>query len=229
MTTKIRFVVATRENQADFLAHTATGRSLMVYRCFPFVEIDLTSENGDGLPLVYNRAIERAASDPALLVFVHDDVHLCDFFWIERLFGALQNFDLVGVAGNRRRLPRQPGWAFVDAALTWDDAANLSGIVGHGKGFPPDEVTAFGPAGQSVKLLDGVLLAAHSATLQASGLRFDERFDFHFYDLDLCREAESRGLRLGTCALSLVHESGGGFGTPAWAEGYRKYLEKWGE
>jgi len=43
-------------------------------------------------------------------------------------------------------------------------------------------------------------------------LGFDERFGFHFYDLDLCRQAEQRGIRTGTWPISVVHESGGNFG-----------------
>jgi hypothetical protein len=78
-----------------------------------------------------------------------------------------------------------------------------------------------------VKLLDGVLLAAHSETLISKNLRFDERFDFHFYDLDFCRQAEAKHLRLGTWPLSLIHESAGQFGSPAWREAYAKYLDKW--
>jgi hypothetical protein len=42
------------------------------------------------------------------------------------------------------------------------------------------------------------MLAARSNTLAEKGLRFDPLFDFHFYDLDFCRQAELRKLRMGT-------------------------------
>ena len=51
------------------------------------------------------------------------------------------------------------------------------------------------------KLLDGVFLAAHSAVLLQQRLLFDEIFDFHFYDLDLCRQAERQGVRMGTAPI----------------------------
>lgn len=226
MLPKIRFVVATREKKEDFHHRTATGRTLAAYR-FPFIELELATENRDGLPAVYNRAIERAAEDPAILVFIHDDVHICGYYWIDEVLNALAQFQVAGIAGNKRRLPQQPAWAFTDTNFTWDAPDNLSGIVGHGKGFPPDEIVIFGGPCQEVKLLDGLMLVCHSKTLIESGIRFDERFAFHFYDMDFCRQTEAVGLKMGTCALSVVHESAGHFGSPAWHDAYRKYLDKW--
>jgi GT2 family glycosyltransferase len=223
---RIRFVVATREDRDAFFARTATGRSLALYR-FPFVELNLCERNTEGLPRFYNRAIETAAKNPAILVFIHDDVHLCDFYWANRISNALRHFQIVGVAGNKRRVARQPSWAFSDECFTWDAPENLSGVVAHGTGFPPHNLSAFGPPAQQVKLLDGVLLISESRTLIEHNLRFDERFSFHFYDLDFCRQAESKNLKMGTWPLSIVHESGGRFGSDAWKLAYQSYLEKW--
>jgi GT2 family glycosyltransferase len=71
-------------------------------------------------------------------------------------------------------------------------------------------------------------MAAHSDTLLSRGLWFDERFDFHFYDLDFCREAERLGVRVGTWPLPVIHESGGGFGSPSWRRACEVYFDKWG-
>jgi GT2 family glycosyltransferase len=222
-----RFVVATRASKQEF-SETPLGRSLALYR-FPFVEILVFEKNTSGLPKVYNQAIEHARHRPAVLIFMHDDIHLVDHHWHDQLCQALQRFQIVGLAGNKRRLPKQPGWAFVSPNLKWDTPENLSGVVGHGKRFPPDVVSYFGPSAQEVKLLDGLMLVAHSNTLITHNLRFDERFDFHFYDLDFCREAETRGLNMGTWPISVIHESGGHFGSPAWKAGYEAYLRKWQE
>ena len=228
MTPKIRVVVASRASREAFGAATALGRSLAVC-AYPQVELRLAASNSDGLPAVYNRAIDEAAADPAILMFIHDDVSLCDFFWPERVIDATRNYDIAGVAGNTRRVAGQPAWFAVDAALTRDEPRHLSGIVGHGDGYPPANLSAYGPPGRLVKLLDGVLLACDSARLVEHGLRFDERFDFHFYDMDFCRQAEAAGLRMGTCALSVVHQSmGGGFGGAAWQRNRDRYFAKWG-
>jgi GT2 family glycosyltransferase len=224
---KIRFVVATREDKSSFFTQTATGRSLAAYK-FPFVQLILAPNNKQGLPVIYNRAIELARADPSIMVFAHDDLHLCDFFWANKMAAALKRFDIVGLAGNKRRVPNQPSWAFVNANLQWDERAHLSGVVGHGAGFPPKKICTYGPSGQEVKLLDGLMLVAHSETLIRHRLQFDEQFPFHFYDMDLCRQAEAQGVKMGTWPISVVHESAGNFRSESWQQGYAQYLKKWG-
>lgn len=219
--------MATRETKDGFFLNTATGRSLAL-RAIPSLDIVLQTENREGLPAIYNRAIAASRADPAVLIFMHDDIHLCDFYWADQAVMALAHFQIAGLAGNRRRVSNQPSWAFIDDKFTWDARENLSGIVGHGKGFPPKGLGVFGAPGQEVKLLDGLMLMAHSDTLIAHDLRFDERFDFNFYDLDFCRQAEAKKLKMGTWPLSVVHESGGNYLSESWRAAYRRYLEKWG-
>lgn len=223
-----RLAIATRVKQEDFLTHTAIGRSLARYP-LPNINLILSFENTKGLHDTYNRAIEFSRDKPAVLLFIHDDIHLCDVFWQQRMLQALQSYDLVGLAGNKRRLPGQPSWAFVNTQFQWDAQENLSGSVAHGPGWPPNNVSIYGPPCQEAKLLDGLLLAAHSQTLIDHDIRFDERFNFHFYDLDICRQFEAKGLKIGTWDISVVHESkGGAFGSPEWNGSLQKYLEKWG-
>ncbi|MBN3854496.1 tetratricopeptide repeat protein [Paraburkholderia sp. Ac-20340] len=224
----IRLVCGTRSSRERFSSDTALGRSLKLYAQLPGIELQLFDSNTRGLPSIYNAAIEDAKQNPAILVFVHDDIWLQDLFWNERIRESLARFDVVGLAGNLRRVARQPSWAFTPE-LKWDERRYLSGTVGHGKGFPCDIASNFGPSGQECKLLDGLMLIADSDTLSRSDLRFDEQFKFHFYDLDFCRGAELKGLRMGTWPISVVHESGGAFGTPSWREGYAQYLSKYGE
>jgi hypothetical protein len=225
---KVKLIVATRISEQDFYTKTATGRSLAFHKP-PFLEVHLFPNNIEGLPTVYNRTIRESGGDPATLVFAHDDLHILDFYWAHRIAEGLNNFDVIGLAGNRRRVPGQPSWAFVDTNFTWDAPENLSGVVGHGRGFPPSNLSIFGPPRQQVALLDGLLLASESETLLKNNLMFDERFKFHFYDLDFCRQAELKNITCGTCDLSLVHESAGSFGSDAWTASYKQYLEKWGD
>ena len=225
----IRLVCATRVAQENFLRDTALGRSLAVHRLPSPPELLLFDKNSKGLPTLYNAAIEQAASSPAILVFVHDDVSINDHFWMDRVREALDRFDVVGLAGNTRRSPLQPGWAFATPDFKWDSPEFLSGSVGHGKGFPCDEVSHFGRPGVECKLLDGLMLIADSARLIESGLRFDEQFAFHFYDMDFCRQAELKGVTMGTWPISVVHESAGAFNTPPWRAAYEQYLRKYGE
>lgn len=225
---KFRFVIATRKSEKNFWGDTATGKFLSLYR-LPFIEVILFPENSEGLSKIYNKVIEESKSDPAVLIFAHDDLHILDFHWMNAIFNGLNRFGIIGVAGNKRRVPFQPSWVFIDTNFTWDDSENLSGVVGHGNSFPPSNISNFGPPFQEVKLLDGLILAAFSETLSKNNMRFDERFKFHFYDLDFCRQAEILGISMGTIPLSLIHESGGNFGSHDWKQAYQQYLEKWGQ
>lgn len=192
--------------------------------------VHLFPDNTKGLPEIYNSVIEKCRGDePSIVIFAHDDIYILDFCWMQAIFNGLNIYGMVGVVGNKRRAPLQPSWAFIDTQLNWDDRSNLSGIIGHGSGFPPENFSFFGPPFQEVKLLDGVLLAAFSETLLAKNLRFDEKFKFHFYDMDFCRQAELQGISMGTIPLSLVHESGGNFASTTWQANYKDYLQKWGE
>jgi tetratricopeptide (TPR) repeat protein len=226
-----RFVCATRLAAEEFLAKSPLGRSLSLYRAFPKgqrIELRLFKENTEGLSSVYNIAIEESREDPAILVFIHDDVHLSDYYWADHLLQGLSKFDIVGIAGNRRRAPRQASWMYLDDKFRRDDDENLSGVLGHGEGFPNlKQLSIYGEPCQECKLLDGVLLAARSSTLIERDLQFDPRFKFDFYDLDFCRQAEQRGLRMGTWALSVIHASAGKLGSKAWRASYRDYLEKY--
>jgi tetratricopeptide (TPR) repeat protein len=230
---KIRLVSATRLSSEEFFAKAPLGRSLPCYRFFPrhqVIELRLFANNQTGLSTLYNTAIGEARSDPAILVFIHDDVFLNDFYWAQQLHAALEHFDLVGLAGNRRRVPRQASWMYLDGQWTRDNPDNLSGVLGHGDAFPNlKQLSAYGEPRQEVKLLDGVMMAIRSRTMIDRDLRFDPRFTFDFYDLDLCRQAEIRGLRMGTWAISMVHASAGAFGGENWQAAYQDYLAKYGE
>jgi len=153
-------------------------------------------------------------------------LHFLDLFWPERFYQGLSEYDLVGVVGNRMRHSMQPSWAFLDVQGTWDKKENLSGSIAHGEHFPPETFAEFGPTGP-VKILDGLCLATSTSVLKQFGLRFDERFNFHFYDLDFCRRAEELKLQAGTISLSLVHESKGRFNNQSWLDAYKSYIAKW--
>jgi GT2 family glycosyltransferase len=222
----IEIVSATRLSQQEFLAQSALGLSLRRLAHDKRIRAAVAFSNSRGLPEIYNARI-AAASGPETVIFMHDDVWIDDYHLADRVLEGLAAYDVIGVAGNRRRVPRQPAWAFVDEKRTWDQRANLSGRVAHGK-RPFGKVADYGDlASAECELLDGVFLAARRATLTQKGVTFDARFDFNFYDMDFCRSARQAGLRLGTWPVCLTHQSGGNFAAAAWSESYRLYLEKW--
>ena len=49
-----------------------------------------------------------------VMAFIHDDVWIDDHFFFEHVMAGVTAYDVIGVAGNRRRLPGQPSWAFAN-------------------------------------------------------------------------------------------------------------------
>jgi hypothetical protein len=157
---KLEIVSATRKDET-FWAQSALGLSSRRLAFDRAARVhDLGQQQQRACRHVQFEITARDGAD--VLVFAHDDVWLDDCFIVEHVAEGLNAFDLIGVVGNRRRTPKQPGWAFLERAPNgewrWDDAANLSGAIAHGAmSFGP--VVNYGPGGRC-ELLDGVLLAA---------------------------------------------------------------------
>ena len=231
----VLLVSATRHSQPDFERSAWLAASLRRTASAWPLRLRLFANNTQALALCYNQAIDEC-SDDDVLVFVHDDVYLDDWMLGQHLMTALEQFDVVGVAGNTRCQPRQLAWNWQPPVRRADgveeilerDTLHLSGLVAHGAPGQ-SQVHVYGPVPQQVALLDGVLLAARAGRLRAAGVRFDPRFDFHFYDLDFCRSASAAGLKLCTWPLAITHAStGGGIRSASWQAGAQRYLQKWG-
>jgi GT2 family glycosyltransferase len=222
----IDIVSATRLSESNFWGRSALGISLRRLAHETRLVARVSFENQRGLPEIYNESIS-AGGGADMLVFVHDDVWIDDYFLADRVIEGLRTYDVIGVTGNRRKVENQPAWSFVDTRFTWDDRVNLSGAIAFGK-HPFGPVSYFGEVPADCETLDGCFLAARKAALKEHGVFFDPCFDFHLYDMDFCRSARQRGLHLGTWPICLTHQSGGAFGTPQWNQSFRAYIEKWG-
>jgi len=219
----IEVISATRQDPSGFRT-TPLGISLDRLSFDSRLSPQITFANVRELPEVYNARIE-AKSDSDILLFIHDDVWIDDYFIADRVIDGLVDNQVIGVAGSRRIAEIDIGWCFKNEKGEWDKPY-LSGAVAHG-GTPFGRITYFGPSLALCELLDGVLLAARRSVLIKAGVKFDTRFNFHFYDLDFCRSARRAGLRLRTWRIAITHNSGGAFGTPAWREALKVYQRKW--
>lgn len=221
----IEVVAATRQDEAGF-RETALGHSLRRLgdrRILARIAFSNHRPLGD----VYNEALDRAGSDD-IVVFIHDDVWIDDYYFTERIASGLSQFDVIGVTGNTHRKPGQLAWSFVSHPQVSEDARYMSGRIAQAD-HPCGQVLYFGPSPAQCELLDGVLLASRRSTLAARGVRFDPAFAFHFYDMDFCRAATQAGLRLGTWPVCITHQSRGSFDSPEWRAAGERYLQKWGE
>lgn len=223
----ICFVAATRLREEDFWQKSLLGKRLKDLRNQPRIKIRIAFENRRGLPSVYNEAI-AAADSSDVLVFIHDDAWLINNDSLNEIFRGLRKFDVLGIAGNTRRIAGQSTWYLRQlpqggVAL---DVPFLSGAVYYGQIFKT-ELNQFGPWPAACELLDGVLLAARASKLRRTGLRFDERYDFHFYDLDFSRAARTLRMKIGTWPIHLLHGSKGNPGDERWKKNLQLYMEKW--
>lgn len=228
----IEIVSATRLIEAEFWERSALGRSLRRLAYDSRISSSIAYSNSTGLPLVYNSRI-LAGPDKEIIVFIHDDVWIDDYFLAERLIDGLKEYDIIGLAGARRRIRNQAVWFStqtegLDTNVVLDNAINLSGAVAHGSHTSGGAITQFGENRARCELMDGLFLAARTLTLRSRSVYFDPRFDFHFYDLDFCRTATRQGLRIGTWPIAVTHESTGNINNQ-WFGGYKAYLEKWGD
>jgi hypothetical protein len=221
----VEIVSATRLSEAEFWEKSALGTSLRGLGLGSKLEANIVFDNQRGLSELYNQSIYREGMD-RILVFVHDDVWIDDLFFADRINHGLLHFDVIGVAGNSRRLPYQAGWGFMDEQLTPSESSDLRGAIAHGK-EPFGEIASFGESPAECELLDGVILAARKSLLLEAQVVFDPVFKFHFYDIDFCRTARDKKLRIGTWPIHLTHQSEGAFKSAGWKEMYARYLEKW--
>ncbi|MDZ4771707.1 MAG: hypothetical protein SGI72_01095 [Planctomycetota bacterium] len=224
----------TRSSRAEFVESSLLGRSLRNFSDGRLPRVALHADNAPphavlGLSEIYNRVLDAAARD-SFVVFVHDDVYVNDWFLLERLTEAFEHFDVVGVAGNSAPDFAEPAWCMrFDASLAQNglqNRASFSGSVRHGDPHAPG-VHHYGPAPRACELLDGLFLAVNVRRLREHRVRFDTRFRFHAYDLDLCRTARAADLRVGTWPIALTHASRGSYDSAAWREAAAEYLRKW--
>lgn len=236
-----RIVASTQKSERAFWEASLLGRSLQLFpdALRPELKIRFDNRGEEGLPAIYNRAIEGCPPETYLL-FVHDDVFLHDLFLQHRIAEALSRADVVGLAGSRGSDLNQPSWGLAfDENLRptgWQPPRNivLSGAVSHvaqsqspHDPTPEPQLSLYGNFPAECDLLDGLFLACNTALLQERNVCFDEQFHFHLYDLDFCRSARTKQLRLSTAAILASHGSGGNFDSDEFRAAARAYLNKW--
>lgn len=250
---RFRVVVASRiETVEEVVLSSPVGISL---NRFPPANMELVvyKNNTSGLSEVYNREIEYAKSynSDAILIFVHDDLFILDYYWYRSIYIGLEYFDMIGLAGCARRLPFQSTWRSMCDAY---ESGSLLHSVDEKKSLLGESVSEvlpnsdtkdmdmhayhalerkaqsyYGHAPQHAKLLDGVLLATYSNTLIRNNITFDEIFRFHYYDMDICRQFEAKNLTLGTWPLAAIHHSKGTLLNQEFNESRSNYINKWKE
>tara|TARA_A100001011_G_C14295915_1_gene838415 strand:+ start:2162 stop:2842 length:681 start_codon:yes stop_codon:yes gene_type:complete len=171
------------------------------------VKLEIIYENKESLPVVYNKYItEKNNKKHDIVLFVHDDVYIDDLKLKGKLYGAIKQFDIVGLAGTL--YPR------IQAPVLWHkmaDRKHWRGIVNH----PYDndvnviQSTNFGPTPSRVAIMDGLFMAVSLKKALQSGWKFNENFSYHHYDISSCLDANVKMLKLGVVPVNVIHQSPG--------------------
>jgi len=169
---------------------------------------------------VYEQAAEEATSE--ILCFSHHDCIIRQPNWDQVVIKALEEFDVIGVAGTEYYEFTWPNW--------WNDFKNpefLVGSVFHTDGKKEWEsryriVTK--PA--EVCMIDGLLFFCNRKIFE-NKLFDHETFDgFHIYDQDFSMECHKAGIKMGVISMNVLHLSVGDM-PPVWHYYKKKFKKKW--
>lgn len=211
------------DSEPNFLKDSKLGPNLMAHIASENIDdYSVISDNTTGLCKVYNHFFKEEWKD-WIVVFVHDDVEINEVCLKSKLNAAMETYDVVGVAGSQKHSLQKP--------VLWhnSDRNSWSGAVEHPIKKESDimQTNQFGIYPKQVMTLDGLLLAVNMEKALEVGLKFDEQFDFHFYDLDFSVNANQLGLKCGTWNVHTTHYSHGDYRNPIWEGNQEKYIKKW--
>ena len=222
---KFCFVVATQKKKGEHLPILDFLSQVDLPDSDTKVECDIEYENKEGLPTVYNRAMDNYP-DGDFYVFVHDDITINDYQFFEKVRDS--KFDVIGPVGGK-------AWVIPNNLnpeihpIIWTTATCGRGMSGfmnhhHNNEFMP---SSYGVCPSRTWTLDGCCIIFNKPALEA-GLRWDEDFQYHFYDMSVCFRANQLGLTVGTAPLLLTHESiGESVRQDEFMKSQQKFIEKY--
>jgi GT2 family glycosyltransferase len=214
------FVIATQYNHNDFWEKSQIA--IFLEKAGYTNNCSILHENQEGLSKVYNKFINDSYKGKRV-IFVHDDVLIEDLFLEEKLNIAFEKYDIVGLAGSKKAdLSRPAAWHLMS------DRQDHCGEVAHSQNKQV-WTTCFGPSDSRVLVMDGLFIAVNVDSAIKVGLKFDERFNFHHYDITFCLRANRNKLKMGVTPIRVIHFGlGDSMNTPEWhtsAELFKEYYE----
>lgn len=180
---KPRISVVTCFNDRKVLEANLLSSLRYQHNSVDFIAVDNTNKQYTSVPSALNYGGKKARGD--YIMFVHQDVYLCDNFWLDKALIFLEKLPKLGVAG-------------------------VTGVDGNGKniGFILDRGRFWGsPLSEPsvVQTLDEQLIIIPKNVFK--NLKFDENFNFHLYGADYCLSAQSLGLKIYVLPLMVEHNS----------------------
>jgi hypothetical protein len=227
MSIKVVIVSCTRKLEEE-------ASKLPIYRSFkdgldlPSYKLDITWDNTEGMPTIYNRKLEEYKnSDVEFLVCIHDDVYIDDLKLYEKLKTANTKlgYNIIGLAGGLNPKLTNPAlWHIMT------DRNQQRGEVAHPAGENNQTMTtAFGPTPCRVAIIDGLFMALHIPSVSKTDWKFNENYKFHHYDISSCIDANRKQLRIGVYPIHVIHSSPGllSIHDKMWSESNQKFLKEY--
>lgn len=171
------------------------------------VKLVMHYDNTEPLTHVYNRYInKKTAKKYDIVLFAHDDLYIDDLKLRGKLYGAIDRFDIIGLAGCVNPVVKAPAlWHRMSKREDW------RGIVNHPYMDDINVITStsFGPTPSRVLLLDGLFMAVNLKSVLSVDWKFNEEFSYHHYDLSACLDANKLSLKIGVIPVNVIHVSKG--------------------
>ena len=225
MKQKILMVVPCK-GDADKALISKWGWSI-VYDYEHMFTFHIKEKNRKGLPELYNQYLTEENRNK-IIIYAHDDIRINDGEWYPKLMAEfVKGSSVVGVAGSSSVAMKKPTlWHLMNPP----EGKNHSGAVAHPYDESSECITSFGPYPKRVILLDGLFIAVKVSDILDKGIKWDESFKFHHYDLDFSLQCHYAGLKLSTCGINIFHQSPGlrSLDDKSWNESQDIFWNKWG-
>lgn len=207
----VSLISATRHSLEGF-EKTLLGKSLP--RLDGKITCTVIYNNRAGLSEIWNRFIIKD-NYSKILVFLHDDVFIDDYWVDVRLNEAIAVYDVVGITGLSYRITSHD-W---DGISPWDcgTVAETPNSLWRPRDNSPHPAYA----------LDGQFIAINTQRIMDKGVRWDEQFLSEFHDIDFCWQCVDKGLRVGVWPIAITHIGKGEGGQPEWIRLRERFKRKW--
>lgn len=164
----------------------------------PKVDFIVFKDNKRGLSECYNEVLTNSKYINDILLFVHDDVELEDLFLYEKLINS--PYSITGLAG-AKSFNKQ------SEKLAWHLSAPREDHVGEVAHISEGRIwtSVFGNTKSRALIIDGLFIACKVKDLAEKDLKFDENFNFHFYDIAFCLKANEKKVACGVLPIRVIH------------------------
>jgi len=220
----IRFIIA-RHNDVDYEKYLLPSLNNL-----DVISYEIKDENGEKLSLTqkYNIGIDAVLkenlNDNDIVIFCHEDVELKDPYFSEKMNMVFEkdNVGLVGVIGANEFTNNGMWWANTPDKLNGHILQEINGNDNH---LVKGNIGFF----DNIVAIDGLMFAIKGKLLN-NGLKFDKRFNFHHYDIDICFQVLKRNYDVCVADILVKHKSQGiGSLTEEYKISKNFLIEKWND